>query len=59
MKMTKVKAIAKERGIATGRIKKIELIQRLQKEEGNESCYMTGQAGCCGQNECLWREDCA
>lgn len=58
--MTKenVKKIAAEKGIASGKLKKTDLIRLIQKSEGNDACYMTGKASVCGQINCLWRSDC-
>jgi len=50
--------IARERGIARGRLKKTDLIRLIQKTEGNEPCFATGKASVCGQSDCLWRADC-
>ncbi len=58
MKMDQVKEVAKERGIKPGRMKKEELIRAIQEVEGNFQCFATSQADCCGQQDCLWREDC-
>ena len=58
MKMQDVKDLAKNRGIKTGTMKKAEIIRIMQGQEGNDPCYETGQAAVCGQEECLWRDDC-
>ena len=58
MKMDEVRAIAAGMGIRAGKMRKAELIRRIQQEEGNEACFETGYADRCGQLECLWREDC-
>jgi hypothetical protein len=58
MKMDDVKKIATELGIKTGKLRKAELIQQIQQAEGNEPCYATGKSDVCGQETCLWREDC-
>lgn len=58
MKMQDVKEIAKNRGIKAGNQKKVELIRTIQTDEGNEGCYETGQAAVCGQDSCLWKDDC-
>jgi hypothetical protein len=58
MKVEQVRAIAAEMGIKAGKMKKAELIRSIQKAEGNEECFDTGRAQLCGQQECLWREDC-
>jgi hypothetical protein len=58
MKMEEVKEIAKGLGIKPGKMKKSDLIQEIQRAEGNEDCYNTGRADSCGQDSCAWREDC-
>ena len=59
MKMQELKEIAKKRGIKTANMKKAEIIRAIQREESNVDCYSTGNAGKCGQTECLWKADCA
>ncbi|WP_432822099.1 SAP domain-containing protein [Trichloromonas sp.] len=58
MKMEEIKAVARVRGVKSGRMKKAELVRAIQQAEGNNQCFVTGQADRCGQYECLWREDC-
>ncbi|TWJ32660.1 SAP domain-containing protein [Geobacter argillaceus] len=58
MKMQDVKEIAKSRGIKAGKLNKGELVRSIQADEGNEACYETGQAAVCGQESCIWRDDC-
>ena len=59
MKVQEVREIAKQRGIkAPAAVKKADLIRSVQQAEGNEACYDTGKAAVCGQDACLWREDC-
>ena len=58
MKLDEIKAIAKEKGIKPGRMKKAELVRAIQDAERNNICFETGQADSCGQDTCLWREDC-
>ena len=58
MNMQQLKEIAKERGIKPGSLKKAELIHAIQSAEGNETCFGTGKAEDCGQDNCLWKEDC-
>lgn len=58
MKMQDVKEIAKSRGIKAGKLNKVELVRSIQADEGNEACYETGQAAVCGQDSCIWRDDC-
>ncbi len=58
MKMQEVREIAKKLGIKTANMKKADLIRAIQQAEGNFQCYETGQAAGCGQDNCLWRNDC-
>lgn len=58
MKLDEVKKIAVQHGIKVGRQRKAELIQQIQQAEGNDPCYATGKSDVCGQEQCLWREDC-
>lgn len=59
MNINEIKAIAKERGVNPGRLKKADLIRAIQQEEGYAACFGTGSGGVCEQPHCLWREDCA
>ena len=58
MKVEQIRAIAAQRGLKAGKMKKGDLIRSIQKEEGNDACFDTGKAQQCGQQDCLWREDC-
>ena len=58
MKVEQVRAIAAERGIRPKKMKKGDLIRSIQQAEGNEACFDTGKAEQCGQQKCLWQEDC-
>jgi hypothetical protein len=58
MKVQEIKDIAARKGIKAGSMKKAELVRAIQQAEGNEACFETGKADICGQDQCLWREDC-
>lgn len=58
MKIQEIKAIAKTSGIKAGNLKKPELIQAIQKAEGNFDCFGSATSGYCDQTNCLWRKDC-
>lgn len=58
MKLDELKEIAKQHNIKVGRMKKAELVRGIQQAEENDACFETGKADICGQNTCLWREDC-
>lgn len=58
MKIEEVRAIAAQRGIKAGKMKKADLIRNIQKAEGNDQCFDAGFVQQCGQQDCLWRKDC-
>ena len=58
MKLTEVKGIAKGMGLKTGNLKKAELIRSIQSAESNIPCFGTERVQYCGEEGCLWRDDC-
>jgi hypothetical protein len=58
MKMEEIKAIAKGRGIVTGRLVKGELIRAIQRQEGNPDCFGDIDRVSCPETGCLWLADC-
>jgi hypothetical protein len=58
MKVLEIRAQAAARGVHAGKLNKTELIRTIQRVEGNLACFNTGRAAECGQEQCLWREDC-
>ena len=58
MKMQEIRELAKGKGVATGKLKKTELIKSIQKAERYSDCYATPYGRECNQVNCLWREDC-
>lgn len=58
MKLVEIKEMAKQHGIRVGRMNKAELIRAIQLAERNNPCFATGASAHCGQNACLWREEC-
>jgi hypothetical protein len=58
MKMQEVREIAKKWNIKAAKMKKTDVIRAIQQAEGNLNCYDTGYADKCGQENCIWREDC-
>jgi hypothetical protein len=59
MKLDEIKEIAKKHNIKIGKMKKAELVRAIQQAESNVECFETEKASVCGQDKCLWREDCA
>jgi hypothetical protein len=58
MKVQDIKAIAQNMEIPLRKLNKTELVRAIQEKEGNNSCFDTGAAPTCGQDGCLWKEDC-
>ncbi|MBZ0157048.1 MAG: SAP domain-containing protein [Alphaproteobacteria bacterium] len=58
MNIQQIKAIARDKGIKAGTMKKPELIRTIQRAEGNFDCYGSAVSGLCDQPDCRWREDC-
>lgn len=58
MKVEEIKEKAKTMGIKPGKMKKSDLVRAIQQAEGNTECYNSGKVDTCGQDQCLWREDC-
>lgn len=57
MKMIEIKAKAKKMGIKVNKLKKADLIRKIQSQEGNHPCFQTSD-GSCDQKDCCWRDDC-
>ena len=53
-----IRAKAKEMGLKTGRIGKIDLVHSIQRTEGNFDCFATAFDGICDQGGCFWQEEC-
>jgi hypothetical protein len=58
MQMQEIRNIAKEIGLKTSRLSKVDLVRQIQTAEGNFSCFATAIDGDCDQTGCIWREDC-
>jgi len=57
MKMTDIQKRAKMVGLKAGKVKKAELIRKIQEQEGNFTCFQSA-TDYCDQAECCWRGDC-
>lgn len=59
VKLQEIRELARRRGIEVGKMKKkIDIVRAIQKDEGNDECFMTERASVCDQTGCLWIEDC-
>jgi len=58
MTVAEIKEIAKELGVKTSKMKKADMIRAIQDAEGNSMCFATNSRDNCGQENCLWRNDC-
>jgi len=58
MNMQEIRVLAKDFGIKTSRMSKMELIRTIQLTEGNFNCFASATNGQCDQSKCKWRDDC-
>ncbi len=58
MLVKEIKAIATDRGVKPGTMKKEALILAIQEAEGNNPCFKSNIAKNCEEMGCLWRKDC-
>jgi len=58
MNMQEIRVLAKDFGLKTSGIKKIELIKTIQLTEGNFDCFASAKNAECDQMKCVWRDDC-
>lgn len=58
MKLEEIREIARQHGIKTGKMKKADIIHSIQEAERNEQCFDIGKVLTCGQDACLWRQEC-
>jgi len=58
MKLLEIKGMAKGMGIKAGGLPKAELIRSVQEAESNIPCFGTDRVQYCGEEGCLWRNDC-
>ena len=58
MKVEEIREIAVAKNIKVGKLKKTELVRAIQHAEDHNRCFDTGSSDFCGQDTCLWREDC-
>jgi len=56
--MQEIRVLAKDFGIKTSRMSKMELIRTIQLTEGNFNCFASAINGECDQSKCKWRDDC-
>ncbi len=58
MTFNEIRKMAGGMGINTYRMKKADLVRRIQQAENNIECYGTERVAYCNEHECLWRNDC-
>jgi hypothetical protein len=58
MKLVEVRDMARGMGIKPGRVSKVDLIRSIQEAELNIPCFGTDRVQYCGEEGCLWRDDC-
>ena len=64
MKLTEVRNVWRsmgqpiKRGVNIKKMRKFDLIKKIQVTEGNSACFGSNIARVCGQTDCLWFNDC-
>lgn len=58
MNMADIRKRAKGLGIKVFGMKKVDLIRSIQTAEDNIPCFGTERVEYCGEEGCLWRDDC-
>ena len=63
MKIVKIRQIAQQKGIKSGKMKKADLIRAIQNQEGNSICFESAvnpltAMDPCDLSACSWRSDC-
>jgi hypothetical protein len=58
MKSREIREIAVQHYIKTDRAKRADLVRAIQSAEGNQQCFGSNSSGECGQEGCVWRDDC-
>ena len=58
MHINTIRTRAKDLGLKTGRIGKVNLVRNIQRAEGNFDCFATAFNSVCDQDGCLWQEEC-
>ena len=59
MNMTEIRGRAEGLGLAgVGKLRKADLIRRIQQAEGNNSCFGAEWRQDCAEMFCCWRDDC-
>lgn len=58
MRFQDIQKMAKGLGLKPYRMKKTDLIQSIQGAEKNIPCFDTARVNECGEEGCLWRDDC-
>lgn len=58
MKVSEIKSIAKHKGLVPGKMKKLDLIRAIQRQEGSFDCFATAYDQQCDQQACTWQDDC-
>ncbi len=58
MKVNEIKEIARRYNLRVGKSTKSDLVRSIQQAEGNQQCFDGNISAECGQDSCVWREDC-
>jgi hypothetical protein len=56
--MIQIREIAKDKGVKTGRLSKVKVVQLIQQVEGNFDFFAGAIDGYCDQIYCIWQAEC-
>ncbi len=58
MTVKEIREKAKQVGVNVNKMKKADAIRTIQRAEETYECFGTPRVNECGEEACLWRQDC-
>lgn len=58
MHINEIRQVAREKGVNTFGMTKVDIIRSVQRSENTFDCFGTERVEHCNEQGCLWREDC-
>ena len=58
MRRNEIKEIAMLHYVNALKSKKADLVRAIQRAEGNSQCFGNNNSRECGQDRCVWRDEC-
>lgn len=57
MNIKQVRELAKDKGVKTGRLSKVKMVQLIQQVEGDFNSFASAINGYFGQTSCIWQTE--